>query len=720
MTNNFMADKKKLLITGVSGMLGSNLAYYFRDEYQITGLYNQHDICIDRVETHKCDLTNEDEIEDYLKITTPDIIIHCASLTNVDYCETNREDTYNVNVAATQNLVKRSQNSKFIYISSDSVYEGLKENYKESEVTDNQMNYYGTTKFEGEKVVEQLSNSLILRTNIFGWNYQNKESIGEWILNGLKADNQINGFEDAFFSSIYTMELIRILDICIQKDICGTYNCASIDSISKYDFAVKLAKKFGLNDSLIKPVSIEEFPFKAKRGKNLSLNSGKIQKQINYQMPDMAYSIDQFYRDYKSGLPLKIKNAGFSSKDEAGMIPYGRQWLISSDINAVTDVLTSNYITQGPKVELFEKSLREYCGATYAKVVNSGTSALHIACLAAGITSGDEVITSPITFVASANGVAYCGGRPVFSDIDKRTYNLDPERLGKAINSKTKAVIPVHFAGQSCDMEKIFDLVKKAAKKYGHKIFIIEDACHALGSKYKGKMVGSSVYSDMTIFSFHPVKHVTTAEGGAVLTNDKDLDDKLQKFRSHGIVNSLDKIINIDSAYDQSPNKEKRLKTWYYEQIALGYNYRMNDVQSALGISQMQRLDLFVKKRRQIVNTYNQAFQNVEHIQIPFESSACDSNFHLYVLLFDFEKINISRAEYMFRLRKKGILTQVHYIPVHTQPYYQKNFGTAWGDFPAAEAYYNQCLSIPLYPRMTQKEVQKVIDDVIVTLGGDV
>jgi perosamine synthetase len=716
-----MTNRKKLLITGVSGMLGSNLAYYFRDEYQIVGLYNQYEICIDRVETSKCDLTNEDEIEDCLKIYSPDIIIHCASLTNVDYCETNKEDTYNVNVAATQNLVKRSKNSKFIYISSDSVYQGLKGDYKESEVSDNQMNYYGATKYKGEKAVEQLSDSLILRTNIFGWNYQNKESIGEWIVNSLKAGNEINGFKDAFFSSIYTMEFIRILDICIKKDICGTYNCASVDSISKYDFAVKLARKFNLNESLIKPVSIEEFPFKAKRGKRLSLNSGKIQNKINYQMPDMDYSIDQFYRDYKSGLPLKIKNAGFSScKDEAGMIPYGRQWLTHADINAVTDVLTSNYITQGPKVELFEKSLMEYCSAGYAKVVNSGTSALHIACLAAGITSGDEVITSPITFVASANGVAYCGGRPVFSDIDKRTYNIDPESLERAINSKTKAVIPVHFAGQSCDMEKIFNLVKKAEKKYGHKIFIIEDACHALGSKYKGKMVGSSVYSDMTIFSFHPVKHVTTAEGGAVLTNDKDLDDKLQKFRSHGIVNSLDKITNIDSAYDKSPNKEKRLKTWYYEQIALGYNYRMTDVQSALGISQMKRLDLFVEKRRQIVNTYNQAFQNIDNIQIPYELNECDSNFHLYVLLFDFEKTDISRAEYMFRLREKGVLTQVHYIPVHTQPFYQKNFGTAWGDFPAAEDYYNQCLSIPLYPKMTQNEVQKVIDDVIKTLGGDV
>ena len=715
-----MTDKKKLLITGVSGMLGSNLAYYFRDEYDIVGLYHQHEIFIDRVEINQCDLSNDDEIEDVFSVYSSDIIIHCASLTNVDYCEINKERTYQVNVAATQNLAKRSQNSKFIYISSDSAYEGVKGDYTESEVSDIQMNYYGKTKFEGEKAVNQLDNALILRTNIFGWNYQNKDSIGEWIVNNLKADKEINGFEDATFSSIYTMELARIIGILINNNICGTYNCASADSVSKYDFAVKLAKKFGLKESLVNPVSIDTFPFEAKRGKRLSLNIDKIKEKINYIMPDIDYSIDQFYRDYKSCLPLKIKNEASSNTDKVGMIPYGRQWLINSDIKAVTDVLASNMITQGPNVQLFESSLLEYCHSRYVKVVNSGTSALHIACLAAGIKKGDEVITSPVTFVASANSVAYCGGRPVFSDIDKKTYNLDPECLGKAINSKTKAVISVHFAGQSCDMEKIWDIVKKAEKKFGHKIFIIEDACHALGSRYKGKMVGSCTYSDMTIFSFHPVKHVTTAEGGAVLTNDKELDDKLQLYRSHGIVNSLDKITDIDSAYDQSSKKDKRINTWYYEQVALGYNYRMTDIQSALGISQMKRLDLFVKKRRQIVNTYNKAFQGIDNIQIPFELNDCNSNFHLYVLLFDFEKAGISRAEYMQRLRKKGILTQVHYIPVHTQPYYQKNFKTAWGDFPVAEDYYSKCLSIPLFPKMNQDEVQKVIDDVISTLAGDV
>jgi perosamine synthetase len=706
-------NKKKILITGVSGMLGSNLAYYFRDEYHVIGLYNQHEIFIDRVEINKCDLANNNEIKAILKIYSPDIIIHCASLTDVEYCEINKTESYNVNVLATANLAKRTKESKFIYISTDSVYEGLKENYTESEVTENQMNYYGFTKHEGEKVVNKLRDSLILRTNIFGWNYQNKQSIGEWVVDNLSDNKAISGFKDVFFSSIYTMEFARIIDIAIKKNLSGIYNCASNDSLSKFDFAVKLAKKFGFDDSLIKSFSIEKFPFKAKRGKKLSLNIDKLKNKINYQIPDIEYSIDQFYRDYVSGVPLKIKKTTLNNYDKVSVIPYGRQWIDYSDISMVTDVLTSRMITQGPKVELFETSLKKYCNASYATVVNSGTSALHIACQAAGIKSGDEVITSPITFVASANSVVYCGGRPVFSDIDKKTYNLSPENLEKAINSKTKAVIPVHFAGQSCDMEIISNIVKDAERKYRHKIFVIEDACHALGSKYKDEMVGASAYSDMTVFSFHPVKHITTAEGGAILTNDKTLNDKLHLYRSHGIVNSLDKITDLDSAYEHSSDKGKIRKNWYYEQVDLGYNYRMTDIQSALGYSQMKKLRLFVKKRRQIVNIYNEAFKNIENIQIPYELNACKSNFHLYILLFDFKRIGLSRSEYITELKKKGILTQVHYIPVHTQPFYQKEFNTSWGDFPVAEEYYSKCLSIPLFPKMTKRDVQRVISSVI-------
>lgn len=394
------------------------------------------------------------------------------------------------------------------------------------------------------------------------------------------------------------------------------------------------------------------------------------------------------------------------------IIPYGRQFIDEDDIKAVVEVLKSEKITQGPTVEEFEHELEKYCGAEYAVAVNSGTSALHIACLAAGVKKGDEVITSPITFVASANCAVYCGGKPVFADIDPGTYNISPVELEKKITKITRAVIPVHFAGQSCDMEVIQQIVSDAEKKYGHKIYIIEDACHALGSKYKGNKVGSCVFSDMGVMSFHPVKHITTGEGGVVFTNDEKLDMKLRRLRSHGITSDPEEFISKDLAFASNNSQlttHNSPNPWYYEQQVIGYNYRITNIQCALGLSQLKKLKMFCKRRREIVDKYNAAFLDSKFLQIPFEDQNCDSNFHLYVLLFDFEGIGIDRARFMVLLREKGLITQVHYIPVHLQHYYRRNFGTGWGDCPNAEDYYKKCLSIPLFPAMTDDDVESVV-----------
>lgn len=394
------------------------------------------------------------------------------------------------------------------------------------------------------------------------------------------------------------------------------------------------------------------------------------------------------------------------------MIPYGRQYIDENDIQAVTEVLYSDWLTQGPNIAEFESELCNIVGAKFAVAVNSGTSGLHIACLAAGVKEGDEVITSSITFVASANCAAYCGGKPVFADIDPKTYNISPGEIEKHITANTKAIIPVHFAGQSCDMEAIQQIVSDAEKKYKHKIFIIEDACHALGSKYKGTDVGSCVFSDMTIMSFHPVKHITTGEGGVVLTNNDELSKKLRMFRSHGISNDPEEFFSKDLAFSYSNSQSRIINSpnpWYYEQQVLGYNYRITDIQCALGLSQLKKLKIFCKRRREIVEKYNVAFMDSKFLQIPFEEQNCDSNFHLYILLFDFEKIGLDRARFMLLLRKKGFYTQVHYIPVHLQHYYRKNFKTGWGDCPNAEVYYKKCLSIPLFPAMTDDDIEGVV-----------
>lgn len=393
-------------------------------------------------------------------------------------------------------------------------------------------------------------------------------------------------------------------------------------------------------------------------------------------------------------------------------INYGKQYIDSDDIDAVVKVLQSDMLTQGPDDVRFESAMCNYVGARYATAVNSGTSALHIACLAAGITSGDEVITSPITFVASANCAIYCGGIPVFADINPQTYNISPEEINRKITHKTKAVIPVHFAGQSCDMVSINKIVKDAEKKYGHKIHIIEDASHALGSVFKNQKVGSCFFSDMTVMSFHPVKHITTGEGGIVFTNSKDIFKKLSRFRSHGITSEPDEFICKELAFkpnDKTQTEGYLPNPWYYEQQFLGYNFRMTNIQSALGISQLKKLELFRKRRREIVDKYNQVFKDTEFVQTPFEEQKNKANFHLYVLLFDFKNIGIDRARFIISLREQGFYTQVHYIPVHLQHYFRINFGTGWGDCEKAETYYQKCLSIPLYPGMTDSDVDKTI-----------
>lgn len=376
-------------------------------------------------------------------------------------------------------------------------------------------------------------------------------------------------------------------------------------------------------------------------------------------------------------------------------IPYGRQDVNQADIQAVIEVLQSDWLTQGPTIEHFEQKVAEYCGAKYAVAVNSATSALHIACMAAGLEPDDTLWTSPNTFVASANCGRYCGAAVDFVDIDFRTYNMSVEKLEqKLVTAKKqgklpKAVIPVHFSGQSCEMDRIAIL----AKEYG--FTVIEDASHAIGGRYQEQRVGSCTYSDMTVFSFHPVKIVTTAEGGMVLTNDQELYEKLTQFRSHGITRNPRLMT------------EETHGPWYYQQIDLGYNYRMTDIQAALGVSQMERLDEFVIKRHAVAEKYNQALQGLPLV-LPWQHPDTYSAYHLYVICLEEDKIEKNHKQVFEELRQSGIGVNLHYIPVHTQPYYQQ-FGFDWGDFPVSEYYYSTAISIPMYSALSEADQNYVI-----------
>jgi UDP-4-amino-4,6-dideoxy-N-acetyl-beta-L-altrosamine transaminase len=373
-------------------------------------------------------------------------------------------------------------------------------------------------------------------------------------------------------------------------------------------------------------------------------------------------------------------------------INYGRQWIDESDIEAVVEALRSDFLTQGPKVAEFEEALCEKTGAKYCVAVANGTAALHLAVAALELPPDSEGITSPITFTATSNSLIYNNLHPRFADIDTTTGLIDPQEIKAQITGKTAVIMPVHYAGQACDMAAIKQIADD------RKLHVIEDAAHAIGSRYpSGDAVGSCKYSDMTTFSFHPVKTMTTGEGGAITTNNKDLYEKLMMLRSHGITKDPDRLERNDGP-------------WYYEMHELGYNYRITDIQCALGISQLRKLDMFIDRRREIAAMYDAAFAGMEWLRPLREMPGNHSAWHLYVLKIDYDKIGKSRSEVMEILRERKIGTQVHYIPVHQQPYYKKNFGYEAGNYPRAEKFYQQILSIPLFPAMVKEEVDYVIE----------
>lgn len=377
------------------------------------------------------------------------------------------------------------------------------------------------------------------------------------------------------------------------------------------------------------------------------------------------------------------------------MIPYGRQHITPEDVEAVTRTLLSDWLTQGPAIGRFESAVAGYCGVPHAVAVNSATSALHIACMALGLGPGDRLWTSPNTFVASANCARYCGAEVDFVDVDPRSYNLCPEALARKLaeaereGKLPKIVVPVHFAGQSCEMREIHVL----AQRYGFRI--IEDASHAVGGRYLDEPVGSCRYSDITVFSFHPVKIITTAEGGMAMTKDAALAARMEQFRSHGITR------------DAAQMEGESDGPWYYEQVALGYNYRLTDLQAVLGLSQFNRLDEYVARRHEIAKRYDELLAGLP-LTTPWQSPNARSALHLYPIVLDPQRSPRNRREVFDGLRAAGIGVNVHYIPVHTQPYYRR-LGFAPGDFPEAERYYAGAISLPMFPTLTHAQQDEVV-----------
>lgn len=374
------------------------------------------------------------------------------------------------------------------------------------------------------------------------------------------------------------------------------------------------------------------------------------------------------------------------------LLPYGHQWLDDEDVAAVVEVLRDDWLTQGPKVDEFERRVADYCSARFGVAMCNGTAALHAACAVAGIAHGDEVVTTPMSFAASANAVVYCGGRPKFADIREDTLNIDPREVRKAISPRTKAIIPVDFGGHPADLDEIRAIAEE------NSAIVVEDACHALGANYKGRRIGG--LADMTALSFHPVKHIATGEGGMVLTNSEELYQKLRTFRHHGI----EKPASGDGP-------------WYYEIQVPGHNFRITDIQCALGISQLSKLQRFVERRREIAKRYDASFVEMDEVVTPVEADHVHAVYHLYPVRLRPVLLRVDRKRIFEALRAENIGVQVHYLPIHLHPFYQREFAYHRGDFPKAEEYYDTAITLPLFPRMSDSDVETVIRAVKKVVG---
>lgn len=699
--------KKKVLITGGSGLLAVNWALSIRDKYEVTLLLHQRKISLQGVKTDSMPLNSLGECIDAVNKHQSDIVIHTAGLTSVEECESNPFLAREVNVDLAKNIAIACNklNVKLVHISTDHLFSG-KGNLVTEESNTLPLNNYAKTKLEGEQQVqENCKDALIIRTNFFGWGTKYRQSFSDFIINKLRDNEVVDLFSNVFFTPILIDELSKKTCQLVDANLNGIFNVVGSERLSKYEFGVKLANCFGLDTNLINEISIKDKSNLVKRPKDMSLSSKKICKILNCTMP----SIDEQFQALK-----QQESDSAINQVTADIIPYGKHYIDEDDIQSVVDLLRHGMLTQGPKIAEFENKVADYVGAKYAVAVANGTAALHLTCMVLELVEGDEVITSPNTFVATSNSILYVGAKPLFVDIDKHTLNIDINQIEKTILSSEniKAIFPVHFAGLPCDMKRI----RQLANKYN--LAIVEDASHALGATYQdGSRVGNCQYSDMTTLSFHPVKGIAAGEGGMITTNDKGLYRKLLLLRSHGITKGNFEFPGVSLPDNSLINKDEaleneELKRWYYEMQYLGYNYRITDIQCALAISQMDKIDLFLDARKSMVEFYDQAFSGIPNITPLQDHARNHSSHHIYVVSIDFDKILISRHQFMKKLADQGVGSQVHYIPVVNQPYYQ-DMGYRIEQYPSTSQHYKNTLSIPLYYGLSNTDQKLVVSSII-------
>ena len=674
---------KTIVFTGGSSLLAQSWIKYDHIEYNYVLALHKRKLQVKKVKFIFIDYDSVEDISKQLERVRADIVINCIGLTSVEKCEENPELAFKTNVNISNNIATACLKTgiKLVHISTDHLFDGNNA-FVDEETELSPLNTYGKTKGEGERDVLKINpEALVIRTNFFGWGPSYKASFSDMILKNLENNKPAKLFDDVYYTPISVKTLSLNINYLINNSAKGLFNICSNERITKYQFGMMIANAFDYSSELLEPIRIKDVPNLTVRPKDMSLSNHKLCTFLGSSIPSLEYQI----RD------LELESR---AQREPLSIPYGRQDVSEKDITTVINVLRSDYITQGPTIEKFERKVADYCNVQHALACNSATSALHIACLALGVTKGDLVWTSPISFVASSNCALYCNADVDFVDIDPISYNMSPDALEKKLNQAKsigklpKVVIPVHLSGQSCEMDKIYAL----SMKFGFKI--LEDASHAIGGTYKGESVGNCKYSDIAVFSFHPVKIITTCEGGMCLTNDPQLANLIGRYRSHGITRQ-------PSEMSKTPDGP-----WYYEQLNLGLNYRMNDVQAALGLSQMDRLDEFIETRRDIAKSYNDLLKN-SIVETPKQHEDCNSSWHLYIIRLKKNK-KITHRELFEKFRSAGVLVNIHYIPIYKQPYY-KELGFTNEGFKQSEKYYEEAISIPIFPGLTNDEQTKVV-----------
>ena len=685
--------KKKILIFGGTGLFGINFLNYFNKDFEIIANYNSKKFFHPKIKYIKVNLNEHDDILTSINKIKPTIIVNACAKTNIDWCSANPKTSYGLNVSLAEKLASISNNKGiyFVQISSDHLFSG-KVKFKTEKHKKTPLNEYAKQKSKAEDlVIKSNKKALIIRTNFFGYSQDKKNNFITESISRLEDKKLVFAFKDYFFTPIYVTNLLQILKKLISKKATGVINVVGNERVSKYEFLLKVSKIFNLDSTQIKPTLISKSRLSTKRHADLSLSNKFLKKKFKIKVPSLNNQIKEFYNE-------KRKNNVFNE-----FFNYGRHFTDKQDENSILEVVKKGALTQGPKILDSEKIIANYVGSKYAVAVSSCTAGLHLAAKVCGLGKGRNLLTTPISFVATSNAAFYCNAKPFFSDIDPVSVCMDPKVLkGSYIKrNKIKCIAPVHFAGAPANMKEIYEFSKK------NKLKIIEDAAHALGSKYKnGKKVGSCCYSDMTVFSFHPVKIIAGGEGGIITTNSNQYYQKLLALRTHGITQDQFNFKNTKEAFDK---KEKNL--WYYEMNSLGYHYRQTDIHSSLIVSQMKKIHLFLKRRTEIAAIYDLKLKNNKNIEILQKDLRKESSKHLYIVKINFKKLKKSRNRFMRDLILHNIQTQVHYIPIPIHPFYtQKGYNLK--QLPNTKNYYDMCLSLPIHYNLTNKQVNYICESI--------